>query len=159
MQSKEISVDKYIESLPAERKEVIKQLRNSILKNLPKGFEECMSHGMIGYVVPHKLYPKGYHVDPKTPLPFMALASQKNFVALYHMGVYGDPKLLKWFTDSYGKACKTKLDMGKSCIRMKKMNDIPYDLIGELSSKLSPKQWIDSYESALSASANTKKKK
>lgn len=159
MQSKEISVDKYIETLPEERRDVIKKLRNAIVKNLPKGFEECMNYGMINYIVPHKIYPNGYHVNPKTPLPFMSLASQKNFVALYHMGVYGDPKLLKWFTDSYAKACKTKLDMGKSCIRMKKMDDVPYELIAELSAKLTPKQWIDCYEGALNSAAAAKKKK
>lgn len=157
MQSKEISVDKYIESLPRERQDVIRKLRSTIVKNLPKGFEECMNYGMIGYVVPHSLYPKGYHVDPKTPLPFMALASQKNFVALYHMAVYSDPKLLKWFTDSYAKACRRKLDMGKSCIRMKKMDDIPYELIGELSGRLTPKQWIDIYENALNSTAKKNK--
>jgi hypothetical protein len=139
----------YIEALPPERKEIINRIREVILKNLPDGFEEVIGYGMLGYVVPHSLYPKGYHCDPKVPLPFINLASQKNFVALYHMGVYGDTKLLDWFVSEYPKHCKTKLDMGKACIRFKKMDDIPYQLIGELSAKMTPKQWIGICESVI----------
>ena len=122
------------------------ELRKVILKNLPKGFAEVMNYGMLGYVVPHALYPAGYHCDPKLPLPFMNIASQKNFIALYHMGIYADKKLLDWFTKEYPKHSKTKLDMGKSCIRFKKPDQIPFTLIGELASKLSPKEWIALYE-------------
>ncbi len=138
----------YIEKLPDERKEAFNRLRETILKHLPTGFEECISYGMIGYVVPHSLYPKGYHCDPKLPLPMINLANQKNFIALYHMGVYANPDLLNWFVDEFPKHSKSKLDMGKSCIRFKKMNDIPYDLIAELIAKVSVEKWIESYESA-----------
>ena len=149
MQSKAATVDEYLDSLPEERKSALKALRKEILKNLPKGFKEEMSYGMVGYVIPHSIYPKGYHCDPKLPLPFMSIASQKNFVAVYHMGVYADPKILKWFTDEYAKEVKGKLDMGKSCIRFKKLDQIPYKLIGELSSKLTPDDWIKMYEKNL----------
>src|ERR1700751_5820771 len=147
MQSKAATVKEYIDSLPDDRKKAITELRKAIKKNLPKGFKEEMSYGMIGYVIPHSLYPKGYHCDPSVPLPYMNIASQKNFVALYHMGVYGSKKLLDWFVKEYPKHCKTKLDMGKACIRFKKMDDIPYKLIGELSAKISPDKWIEMVES------------
>jgi hypothetical protein len=149
MQSKAQNPDEYITELPLERKAVIEKLRKIALKNLPKGFKEQMTYGMLGYVVPHEMYPKGYHCDPKLPLGFVSIASQKNFVAIYHMGIYCNPKLLDWFVGEYPKHCKTKLDMGKSCIRFKKMDDIPYDLIAELLSKVSPQEWIDWYENAL----------
>ena len=148
MQSKATTVDAYIDELPEDRKAAIKKLRAVIKKNLPKGFKEGMGYGMIGYVVPHTLYPKGYHCDPKLPLSFISLASQKNFVALYHMGIYANPKLLDWFVGEFPKHSKSKLDMGKSCIRFKKMNDIPYELISELASKMTVQDWIDCYESA-----------
>jgi Domain of unknown function (DU1801) len=137
----------YLSHLPEERQQVMEDLRNVILDNLPEGFEEAMSYGMLGYVVPHSRYPDGYHCDPKQPLPFISLASQKNFVAIYHMGLYADPELLNWFTTEYGKHSKTKLDMGKSCIRFKKMDQIPLQLIGELAAKVTPAQWIARYES------------
>lgn len=140
------SVDAYFEALPEERKEAMQKLRNTILKNLPKGFVEELNYGMPGYVVPHSIYPDGYHCDPKLPLPFICIASQKNFIALYHMGIYADDTLMKWFTNQYPKYVKTKLDMGKSCIRFKKTEEIPYNLIGELISKMSVKDWIDIYE-------------
>ena len=146
MQSKAATVEDYIKELPKDRQEAIIELRKVVKKNLPKGFSEGMGYGMIGYCVPHSLYPAGYHCDPKLPLPFMNIASQKNFIALYHMGVYGDPQLLKWFTDEYAKAGVGKLDMGKSCIRFKKPENIPYKLIGELVSKITPQQWIEKYE-------------
>lgn len=147
MQSKTETPDQYIEELPEERKPVISRLREVILKNLPDGFEETMNYGMIGYVIPHSLYPDGYHCDPKLPLPFASIASQKNFVALYHMGIYADPVLLDWFVNEYPKHCKRKLDMGKSCIRFKKMEEVPYELVGDLMSKMDAKHWIDIYES------------
>ncbi len=147
MQSKAATPEEYIDSLPEDRKKAMSELRKVILANLPKGFKEGMGYGMLGYCVPHTLYPAGYHCDPKLPLPFMSVASQKNFIAVYHMGVYADPKLLKWFTDEFAKQSKTKLDMGKSCMRFKKPEHIPFKLIGELVSKMTPQQWIDIYES------------
>ena len=152
MQSKATTQEEYIKELPEERKEVISKLRSVINNNLPNGFVEGMSYGMISYHIPHTVYPDGYHCDPKIPLPFMNLASQKNFIAIYHMGIYANPELLNWFTTEYPKHCNRKLDMGKSCIRFKKMDDIPYKLIAELTSKMSAQEWIDVYE------ANIKKK-
>ena len=149
MRSEAKTAIEYLSSLPEERIEPMDKIYKAITKNLPKGFAEGMGYGMLGWSVPHSLYPPGYHCDPKQPLPFLGIASQKNFIALYHMGIYSDPKLLKWFTDEYPKHCKRKLDMGKSCIRFKKMDDIPYQLIGELASKMTPKEWIDMYEKAL----------
>ncbi len=149
MQSKATTPVEYVESLPEDRKTAITKLRKVIMKNLPKGFEEVMSYGMIGYVVPHSIYPGGYHCDPKLPLPFMNIASQKNFVAVYHMGMYIDPSLLKWFTSEYTKHSSLKLDMGKSCLRFKKPEQIPFDLIGELASKMTVKEWIALYESQI----------
>jgi uncharacterized protein YdhG (YjbR/CyaY superfamily) len=146
MQSKANTVDAYIAELPEERQKAIEKLRKVIKKNLPKGFKEAMGYGMMGWSVPHSIYPAGYHCNPKDPLPFMGLASQKNFIAVYHMGVYADPKLLKWFTDAHAKVSPKKLDMGKSCIRYKKPEDIPYDLIGELASKITVTEWINIYE-------------
>lgn len=148
MQSKAASVSDYIAELTEERQQAINALRKVIRKNMPKGFKECMSYGMIGYVVPHSLYPKGYHCKPEDPLPFMNIASQKNFIAIYHMGIYGSPQLLKWFTDAHAKVSAKKLDMGKSCIRYKKAEDIPYELIGELAGKITPEEWITMYEKA-----------
>ena len=149
MQSTAKTPLEYVESLAEDRKIVIEKIRTIVLENLPKGFEETIGYGMLGYVVPHSIYPSGYHCDPKTPLPFLSLASQKNFIAFYHMGIYADEKLLNWFVSEYPKHCKTKLDMGKSCIRFKKMNDIPYELLGELASKMSVQDWISLYEEKL----------
>ncbi|MBK8396462.1 MAG: DUF1801 domain-containing protein [Leptospiraceae bacterium] len=138
--------NEYIESLPEDRKEIVSKLRKIILKNLPKGFKEIVGSGMLNYVVPHSIYPAGYHCNPKDPLPFLSLASQKNFIAIYHMGMYADPKLLKWFTSEYPKHSSKKLDMGKSCIRFKKIDAIPFDLISELTKRMSVKEWITIYE-------------
>lgn len=146
MTSKATTPEQYIKELPADRKEPITKLRETVLKNLPKGFKEVMSYGMLGYVVPHEIYPGGYHCDPKLPLPFVNIASQKNFIALYHMGVYANPELLKWFTTEYPKHSPSKLDMGKSCIRFKKPEHIPFKLIGDLIQKISVKDWIKTYE-------------
>ncbi len=141
-------VSDYMDALPQERKVPMQALRETILKNIPQGFEETMSYGMIGYVVPHSIYKAGYHCNPSLPLPFMNIASQKNFIAVYHMGIYADEALMTWFKDEYAKVCKGKLDMGKSCIRFKKIEEIPVALIGKLASKISAKQWIDMYEKA-----------
>jgi hypothetical protein len=152
MKSTASTPEEYLAHLPEDRKQVITALRNVILENLPQGFTEVMNCGMIGYVVPHALYPGGYHCDPKQPLPFINLASQKNNVALYHLGLYGNPELLSWFTGEYSKHSKTKLDMGKSCIRFKKPGQIPLQLIGQLAARITPKQWIAVYESQISKS-------
>jgi len=149
MQSNAINPEAYIAELPIERIEVISRLRKIILENLPKGFEETMGYGMLSYVVPHSIYPKGYHCDPITPLPFISLASQKNHIGFYHMGIYSDPKLLAWFTTEFPKHVSGKLDMGKSCIRFKNPSKIPFELIGELVSKLTVNEWIDRYESVI----------
>ncbi len=149
MQSTAKTPSEYVESLPDERKNVIENIRKTILDNLPKGFEETISYGMLGYVVPHSIYPSGYHCDPKTPLPFISVASQKNFIAVYHIGIYADETLLNWFVAEYPKHCKTKLDMGKSCIRFKKVNDIPLDLLGQLVTKMTVQDWISLYENNL----------
>ncbi|MCU0368606.1 MAG: DUF1801 domain-containing protein [Cyclobacteriaceae bacterium] len=148
MQSKASTVKDYIDSLPEERKLAINSIRKEILKNLPKGFEETMQYGMISYVVPHKLYPSGYHCNPKEALPFISLASQKNYIALYHMMVY-QGGLHDWLVKAWVKATDKKLDMGKSCIRFKKTEDIPLKLIGELCSKISVDKWIEVYEQTI----------
>ena len=148
MQSKATTPEAYIAEMPAERQEAFKKLRNIIKKNLPKGFEEEMSYGMIGYVVPHSIYPKGYHCNTKLPLPFINIASQKNFIAVYHMGIYANPQLKDWFTTEFNKHTKAKLEMGKSCLRFKKPEDIPFEFIGELVSKMTPQQWVEGYEKA-----------
>jgi uncharacterized protein YdhG (YjbR/CyaY superfamily) len=147
-----MTIESYISNLTPERQEVIQKLREIIKKNLPKGFKECISYGMIGYVVPHEIYPSGYHCDPKLPLPFISIASQKNFVALYHMGIYADEELHNWFTDKYKTIVPSKLDMGKSCVRFKKMDQIPYELIGELAAKMSPLDWVERYTSVITKS-------
>ena len=149
MRSFATTPDEYFASLPEGRKPAMTALRNSINKNIPKGFEERMSYGMVGWVVPHSTYPAGYHCDPKLPLPFVNIASQKNFIAVYHMGIYGSPELFKWFTTEFPKHSKAKLDMGKSCMRFKKPDDIPYKFIGELMKKMTMKDWINQYEKIL----------
>jgi uncharacterized protein YdhG (YjbR/CyaY superfamily) len=146
MQSKAATVEEYINELPDNRREAINELRKVVKKNLPKGFKECMGYGMIGYVVPHSIYAEGYHCNPELPLPFMNIASQKNFIAVYHMGVYVDQQLLKWFKNEYAKAGVGKLDMGKSCIRFKNPDKIPFKLMGELASKITVENWVAAYE-------------
>ena len=145
MKASPATVEDYLAQLPVERREVMEKLRRIILENLPKGFEETIIYGMIGYVVPHSLYPAGYHVNPELPLPFVNLASQKNYISLYHMGLYALPELLNWFEKEYDKQNTRPLDMGKSCIRFKKTDHIPYDLIGQLMRKMSVADWIDIY--------------
>lgn len=146
MQSTATTPEQYFHSLPADRKSAMLELRNVILKNLPKGFTETMAYGMVAYVIPHSIYPAGYHCDSKQALPFMSIASQKNFIAVYHMGIYADSKLLEWFASEYAKHYKTKLDMGKSCMRFKKTEQVPFKLIAELTEKISAEQWIAIYE-------------
>lgn len=146
MTSNATTPDEYINNLPEDRKNAILKIRKVISKNLPKGFEAGIGYGMLSYHVPFSMYPNGYHCKPELPLPFMNLASQKNFIALYHMGLYAKKELLDWFVTEYPKHCKRKLDMGKSCIRFKKIEEIPYQLIGELVSKMSPTEWIAVYE-------------
>lgn len=154
MTSKPTSVEEYINALPEDRKVAMEKLRTAFLKNLPQGFVECINYGMIGYVVPHSTYPNGYHCDPKLPLPFIALASQKSHISIHHMGMYmapanGSNPLNDWFLEEWPKHSSKKLDMGKACIRFKKPDDIPYELIGELATKISPEKWISIYESVL----------
>ncbi len=149
MQYKAVTPENYISQAPEERQDALKKLRKIINDNLPKGFEEGIQYGMIGYYVPHSVYPNGYHCDPKIPLPFMSFASQKNSVNLYHSGIYAIPKLHDWFVREYPKHNKRKLDMGKSCIRFKKVSEIPFDLIAELCRKLTTDEWIQAYETAL----------
>lgn len=146
MQSDAATPDEYIASLPEDRKDVMTKLRSAIKKNLPKGFEEGMTYGSLGWVVPHKLYPPGYHCDPKTPLPFLGIASQKNHIAVYHMGIYSSKPLLDWFNAEWPKHSSNKLDMGKSCIRFRKPADVPVALIGELASKMTVQEWMGIYE-------------
>ena len=149
MQSEAKTPNEYIAQLPEERKEVMSQLRQVVLNYLPKGFKETMGYGMLAYVIPHSMYPNGYHCDPKLPLPFINLASQKNHIGFYHMGIYSDPQLMEWFVKEYPKHVSTKLDMGKSCIRFKNIKKIPFDLLGELVSKMTPQDWIEKYENAI----------
>ena len=143
------SVNDYFKKVSTERQESMNKLRTIINTNLPKGFEECLGYGMPSWVVPHSIYPSGYHTTPHLPLPFMSLASQKNFIALYHMGIYADKNLLDWWEKEYAKQCKRKLDMGKSCIRFKNIDDIPYELIAELCKKITPNDWIKVYEGSI----------
>jgi uncharacterized protein YdhG (YjbR/CyaY superfamily) len=149
MSTKPTTPDAYVAALPDDRKAIIQAMRETVQKNIPKGFEETISYGMIGYVVPHSLYPAGYHCDPKLPLPFLAIASQKSHIGFYHMGIYANPQLLDWFTAEWPKYSKKKLDMGKSCIRFKKAEDVPLELIGALVKKMKVKDWIALYESEL----------
>jgi len=146
MQIKAKSVNDYLKKVPKERSEYFKMLRETILSNLPKGFDEQINYGMIGYVVPHDIYPDGYHCDSKLPLPFANIASQKHFIGFYHMGIYVKPDLLEWFVREYPRHSDAKLDMGKSCVRFKKMDKIPYELIGKLMRKMSVNDWIRLYE-------------
>jgi len=140
------SIKDYTNSLASDRKTTITQLINVIEQNIPKGFEKVMNYGMPSFVIPHSIYPNGYHCDATLPLPFIGVSNRKSSISLYHMGLYADPELLNWFKSEYSKHSNTKLDMGKSCIRFKKFNEIPYELIGILSNKMTVKNWIDIYE-------------
>lgn len=149
MQIKTDNPDEYIEKVPEDRKEAMTKLRKVIKENLPDGFEETMIYGMIGYVVPHSIYPDGYHVDPSLPLSFINIASQKNHIAIYHSGIYADNELMNWFTSEYSKYVQTKLDMGKSCIRFRNPDHIPFKLIGKLAAKMTPQKWIKLYQNTI----------
>lgn len=143
------TVEAILNNLPPDRAAPFNKLHEVIVSNLPKGFEAAISYGGLGYVVPHSLYPAGYHCKPTEPLPFAGLASQKNSINFYHMGIYSDPKLYDWFVSEFPKHTKQKLDMGKSCIRFKKMDDIPYQLLGELMQKMTVQDWVTIYETKL----------
>ncbi len=142
------TVEEYMNNLPEDRKKAMELLRNTMLKNVPKGFEEGMNYGMIGYYVPHSIYPNGYHCKPADPLPFITFASQKNSINFYHMGMYANKELYDWFVAEYPKHSTRKLDMGKSCIRFNKFDEIPFKLLGELVTKISVAEWIATYEAA-----------
>lgn len=152
MKNLEKSVDEYVANVSENYHDAIQKLREVVKMNIPKGFVEMLNYGMIGFVVPHELYPNGYHCDPKLPLPFVNIAAQKNFISFYHMGIYAKPSLLEWFVEQYAKTSTKKLDMGKSCIRFKKADHIPYDLIGELIKKMTVENWIEVYETAFVSS-------
>jgi hypothetical protein len=145
----------YIASLPEDRRPIIAAIRKVINDNLPPGFEETSSYG-IGWVVPHSMYPPGYHCDSSTPLGFMGLVSQKRHISLYSMCLYGSNKHLEWFRREWPKHSKKKLDMGKSCIRFAKPEDVPLELIGQLAARVSPRQWIEIYESSMKKSKPSK---
>lgn len=149
MKANGITVEEILENVPEDRAESFQKLHRVILENLPSGFEAAISYGGLGYVVPHSIYPAGYHCKPIEPLPFAGIASQKNSINFYHMGIYAHQNLLDWFVAEYPKHSKQKLDMGKSCIRFKKFNEIPFDLIGELMQKISVENWIETYESQM----------
>jgi hypothetical protein len=146
MNTTEITIESILAKVPEDRKEAFTNLHQTIVSNLPEGFEPGISYGMLGYVVPHHLYPAGYHCKPSEPLPFVSIASQKNSINFYHMGIYADATLLNWFVAEYPKHSKQKLDMGKSCIRFKKPEYIPYELLGQLMQKMTAAQWIALYE-------------
>ena len=150
MQSKAKTVERYLAELPAERRETIAAIREIILKNLPKGYEEGMQYGMIGYYVPHSIYPNGYHCDPRQPLPFASIASQKNHMAIYLMCLYGSPEHEAWFRSEWAKSGK-KLDMGKSCVRFKKLEDVPLKVVGTAVKRVPVKKFIERYESVLAS--------
>ncbi|MCC6753974.1 MAG: DUF1801 domain-containing protein [Saprospiraceae bacterium] len=150
MISKATTVAAYLEALPEDRRGPMRSLRETILSNLPEGFEECIQYGMISYVVPHSLYPGGYHCDPRQALPFLSIAAQKHYISLYHMGLY-QGLLLDWFLQSWPQYSSRKPDMGKSCVRFRNTQDIPFELIGALCRKISPNEWIRHYEATLKA--------
>ena len=144
--SKPTNIKEYLASIPEERKSAFNQLMTILKDQLGGEFEEAFQYGMPSYVVSHKDYPDGYHCDPTKALPYVNIGNQKKYIAVYHMGMYADDSIKDWFVEEYSKRCKTKLDMGKSCIRLKKMDDIPYDLISELLQKQSRSEWISLYE-------------
>jgi Domain of unknown function (DU1801) len=152
MKSNAATVEEYLQGLPEDRRAAISAVRKVILVNLPKGYAECMGHGMIGYVVPHNLFPAGYHCDPTLPLPFANLASQKNHMALYLMNVYGDPATEQWFRKAWRAAGK-KLDMGKACVRFKKIQDVPLEVVGQIIARVPVKEYIARVEKVMGSTA------
>ena len=159
MQATGNTVGEILDNVPEDRKEAFNRLHTVIVENLPVGFEAAISYGGLGYVVPHALYPNGYHCKPSEPLPFAGIASQKHSINFYHMGMYADPELLSWFVHAYPNHSKQKLDMGKSCVRFKKPESIPYELIGILMQKIQVQDWIDIYESNLKKQTKAKSDK
>lgn len=157
MPAKPATVEEYLATLPEDRRAAVEAVRKVILKNLGKGFEEGMQYGMIGYYVPHSVYPAGYHCDPKQPLPYAGLASQKNSISLYLMGLYGSPEDDAWFREAWGKTGK-KLDMGKSCVRFKKLEDVPLDVIGQAIKRIPAKTYIERYEATLAGRGKSKER-
>jgi uncharacterized protein YdhG (YjbR/CyaY superfamily) len=155
MQNPAATVAEYLQSLPPDRRESINAVRKVILANMDPLLEEGMTYGMIGYYVPHRHYPAGYHCDPKMPLPYAGLASQKNHMSLYTMSVYGHMPTLEWFQKAWAKSGK-KLDMGKSCIRFKKLEDLPLDVIGELVRKVPVAKYIGYYEDTIKGMVSRK---
>ena len=149
MYSNASSVQQYLEELPADRQPVMKALFEAMKAAFPPGFEATVGYGMIGFTVPHRIYPAGYHCNPKDPLPFAGLASQKNHISFYHMGVYADPALLEWFQKAYAERVPGKLNMGKSCVRFSNPAKVPIDLLAELCSKMTVNDWIALYEKQL----------
>ena len=147
MQSKATTVQQYLADLPEDRRAALQAVREVILKNLDKDYEEGMQYGMIGYYVPHRVFAAGYHCDPRQPLPFAALGSQKNYMSLHLMGVYGDESQNAWFREAWAKTGK-KLDMGKACVRFKKLTDLPLDVIGEVIRRVPAKNYIECYQAA-----------
>jgi uncharacterized protein YdhG (YjbR/CyaY superfamily) len=143
------NVEDYISKISIEQKDAFQKIRKAILKTIDKQFEECIQYNMVSYVVPKSVYPEGYHCDPSLPLPFASLAAQKSSVNLYHMGIYSNPELLDWWKSEYSNHCNAKLDIGKSCIRFKKYDDIPFDLISKLFSKMTAKEWANQHAKSL----------
>jgi hypothetical protein len=159
MQSAATTVAEYLKSLPADRRDALECIRDTIKKNIDPVFQEGMQYGGIGYYVPHAVFPAGYHCDPKQPLPFAGLASQKHFMAIYSMGIYNDPKLFAWFQEAWAKSSKKKLDMGKCCIRFKHLDDVPLDVVAQLFRSMPAKKYIAEYEANLAAMRKTPKSK
>lgn len=149
MYSNASSVQQYLEELPADRQLVMKALFEALQSSFPPGFEVTIGYGMIGFVVPHSIYPAGYHCNPKDPLPFAGIASQKNHISFYHMGIYADSDLMEWFQDAYSQRVAGKLNMGKSCVRFSNPAKVPIDLLAELCGKMSVNDWIALYEKQL----------
>jgi hypothetical protein len=149
MQSKAATVEEYLASLPPDRREALSAIRKVILANLGEGYEEGMGYGMMGYYVPHSVYPPGYHCDPSKPLPFAGMASQKQYISVYLMSVYGDgtPEE-KWFRQAWAKTGK-KLNMGKCCVRFKRLEDAALEVIGEAIRRVPVKDFIKHYETTL----------
>lgn len=157
MQSKAATVEQYLAELPDDRRAIVEPIRKVFLKNLSGGYEEGMQYGMIGYYVPHTLYPAGYHCDPKQPLPFACIASQKNHLSLYLMCVYDEGELGTWFREAWAKTGK-KLDMGKSCVRFKRLDDLPLDVVAEALRRMPAPKWIAHYEATVLSRSELRKK-
>lgn len=152
------TIETFLAALPEDRQAAVRQLHAAVAEHLPAGFAESCAGNMIHFTVPHGLYPAGYHCNPEQPLPFISIASTKSHIALHHLGLYGSPELLQWFQEAYPGYSKTKLDMGKGCVRFKKPDAIPFDLIKELAQKMTPEEWIAQYESAFAPKRGAAKK-